>query len=80
MNPHKPKPTKPTQRMLLLSLTLSTLLLCPACKTRPRVDMVPVLLTHPQFQTVRSQSPEWGKLALDTINDLQRENERLKIK
>lgn len=56
-----------------------TLLLLAACQTPPeRRDMVQELLHHPQFPAVRLAAPEWGKTALETINDLQTENAKLR--
>lgn len=64
---------KTTRQTLTLSLALSTLLLCPACKTRPQTNHVQNLLNHPQFPLAREHAPDWAKSALTTVNDLQRE-------
>lgn len=66
-------------RNTIRTLLPLTLLLLAACQTLPeRRDMVPVLLNHPQFPAVRQAAPEWGKTALETINDLQTENAKLR--
>jgi hypothetical protein len=63
--------------------TLATLLLLTAllagCVTAPTVNHIPRLLAHPEFPAVREAAPEWARDALETINDLQRENEKMRI-
>lgn len=56
---------------------LSVLLLV-TCSPRPEVDQVQRLLAHPQFTQAREAAPEWSKDALTTINDQQREIQKLK--
>lgn len=68
-----------TPKTLTLSLALSMLLLCPACMTtRPQINHIPRLLSHPQFQAARDSAPEFTRDALSTINDLQRDIQKEK--
>ena len=63
----------------MLSTALLLILLA-GCQTAPQVNQVQRLLAHPQFPAARAAAPAWSKEALTVINDLQRENELLKIK
>jgi len=62
-----------------LLLMLLSLLLLAGCQTVP-TNQVQRLLAHPQFPAARQAAPVWAKDALNTINDLQKENDLLKIK
>jgi len=64
-------------RTLLMLLSLA---LISGCQSPPQANQVTRLLAHPQFPAARQAAPVWAKDALNTINDLQKENDLLKIK
>lgn len=70
---------KPT-RITPLTLTLLLLALSCGCRSQPERNQVRELLDHPQFPAARQAAPEWSKKALEAVNDLQKENTKLKIR
>jgi len=63
--------------LLTLTLLLIVLSSLTACQTLPRVNHVQRLLQHPEFRTAAKSAPKFTADALHTINDLQREINRL---
>ena len=63
-----------------LLLTLLSLLLLAGCQSSPRPNQVQRMLAHPQAPLARQYCPAFARDALTIINDLQKENELLKIK